>query len=692
MRRILPYVFLLFFANRAVAQLIVDPSYTPQQLVEDVLVGQGVEVSNFSFTGNVEARGYFDGSNSNIGVSEGVIISTGRVVDAPGPNETPTSDFGTEFFGPGNLTLSSIVGSPTFDAAMLEFDFEPKSDTVQFKYVFASNEYMDWVGAGVNDVFAFLISGPGISGEMNVALIPGTTTPVAIDNVNANTNDQYYTDNENPPGSTVEYNGFTTVFTAVAVLEACQTYHIKLAIADGGDEQFDSAVFLEAGSFSSPSISINAESSYSASVTQLELVEGCSQMTLDFERSEPFDNPLTVGLNFSGSITNGVDITSIPPFITFPAGQSTTSISFNVLEDGEAEGVEDMIISLDQLNPCASGDGTSIEFTVEDVVPIGVQISPDTSLDCPQEILIEASVSDGYQPYSYTWSGLSDVDESISVFPYSTSAYTVNVTDACGFTQSATSTVSILTYEIMEVSLEDVTVCKGDDAMLQVSISGGRQPRTILWPDGSSDEVYSYTPSQTEQITVQVTDDCAITESATAKVTVNQVVASFTHQLVAHATVEFNPTTTDVFNFFWEFGDDSTGVRENAIHEYAEAGDYPVSLTVINQSGCDTTLYDTVTVYDPLHVYIPNAFTPNGDSLNDWFGMVGEGYLYYDMAIYDRWGKILIEGRFTDEKVWDGTFNGRPVPTGLYAYKVWVEPPIGIEVKEVGVVRVLSGN
>jgi gliding motility-associated-like protein len=103
-------------------------------------------------------------------------------------------------------------------------------------------------------------------------------------------------------------------------------------------------------------------------------------------------------------------------------------------------------------------------------------------------------------------------------------------------------------------------------------------------------------------------------------------------------------------------------------------------------------LYDTVTVYDPLHVYIPNAFTPNGDSLNEWFGVIGEGYLYYDLEIYDRWGKLLKHGRFRDDSAWDGTFNGRLVPSGMYVYKVWVEPPIGIEVKETGVVYVLSGD
>ena len=364
----------LFLQAQVIAQtLTVDPSYSPQQLIEDVLIGQGVQISNVQFSGNGAARGYFDGSNSNIGLESGVVISTGRAADAEGPNGTPFSDLGTEFNGPGDPDLAAISGSPlgTYDAAILEFDFVPSSDTVQFRYVFASNEYMLYVGTGVNDVFAFLIEGPGISGYENLALIPGTSTAVAIDNVNANTNSQYYIDNENPPGESVEYNGFTQVFTAQAVLTPCETYHIRLAVADGGDWSFDSAVFLEAGSFTSPSISLEAESSFSASGVDEVLVEGCSSMTLTFERSAPYDDPLSVGLTFSGTATAG-DISSIPNTIDFPAGVGVVQISFDALTDG-AEGDETMTITIDQLNPCSTGPATSVTFTIQDPIPLTVQ-------------------------------------------------------------------------------------------------------------------------------------------------------------------------------------------------------------------------------------------------------------------------------------------------------------------------------
>ena len=692
-RTIFCLLSVLLMTQYASAQLTVDDTYTPQQLVQDVLVGQGVQVSNVQFSGNGQARGYFDGSNSNVGVSEGVILSTGRAADAPGPNGTPGSDFGTEFGGVGDQTLSNVSGFATNDAAVLEFDFVPISDTIQFRYVFASNEYMTYVPGDFNDVFGFLISGPGFTGEENIALIPGTTTPVTIDNVNANVNGQFYLDNENPPGATVEYNGFTTVLTAVTVVVPCETYHIRLAIADGGDEAFDSAVFLEARSFSSPSISINPESSYSASPDGLGLVEGCSDMTLTFERSEPYDAPLNVNLDITGTATNGVDVSNIPTFITFQPGEATATVFFQVIDDGQVEGVEDLTISIENQIPCGSAPPPSVTITIQDSEPLVVQITPDETLpDCPEERAITVTASGGYPPYEYEWSGLTETSASITVFPFSTTTYTAEVTDACGFTETVSSTISLLSYQVMSVNVDDVTSCEGDEVTLEATAVGGRIPLNYQWPDGSSDPTYTYSPTADETVNLLVTDGCNISASDDAFVDVVNVNASFTYQLIAHSTVQFTSSTEDVFTFLWEFGDDSTGTRRDPIHEYVEAGDYPVSMFVRNQDGCEAIVYDTVTVYDPLRVYIPNAFTPNGDSLNDWFGVQGQGFLWYDLAIYDRWGQILFEGRFEDAKAWNGMFKNKLVPTDQYVYKVWVEPPVGIEVKEVGVINVLSGN
>jgi hypothetical protein len=250
-RAIPPLVlFLLLFmpARPSLSVTTTDlTSITPLQLAQ-MLAGPGVTVSNVTFTGANVAGGSFTGGLADgLGIASGVILSSGNIANAVGPN---TNDGISTVNGtPGDADLNAIVGAghTTFDAAVLEFDFVPTSSSVSFRYVFASDEYNEYVGA-FNDVFAFLIDG------QNVALIPATSTPVAINTVNLGTNSSFYKNNDPsdlgiPTPFGTQFDGFTTVLTATRSLTPNVSHHIKLVIADTDDEVLDSAVFLEAASF-----------------------------------------------------------------------------------------------------------------------------------------------------------------------------------------------------------------------------------------------------------------------------------------------------------------------------------------------------------------------------------------------------------------------------------------------------------
>src|SRR4029453_18983139 len=182
-------------------------------------------------------------------------LSSGDIANAVGPNN---NDGVTGFNKtPGDPSLNAIVGEThqTFAAAVPQFDFVPSSNTVSFRYVFASDEYNEFVGF-FNDVFAFFIDG------QNVALIPGTTTPVAINTVNLQTNPSFYRNNDpselgTPTPFGTQFDGFTTVLTATATLTPNVSHHIKLAIADTDDFNLDSAVFLQAASFVSQTLTVS---------------------------------------------------------------------------------------------------------------------------------------------------------------------------------------------------------------------------------------------------------------------------------------------------------------------------------------------------------------------------------------------------------------------------------------------------
>ena len=162
--------------NVSNAQLVVNHAYTPAQLVQQILLGNGVTVSNITYTGDTGAIGYFDGTASNLGLPAGIIMCTGDIYNAVGPVGTQLG--GTCWSLPGDADLTTLCGcGSTNDAAVLEFDFVPTNDTVKFNYVFGSEEYPEFVFS-FNDLFAFFISGPGIIGTPNIATLPFTTTPV----------------------------------------------------------------------------------------------------------------------------------------------------------------------------------------------------------------------------------------------------------------------------------------------------------------------------------------------------------------------------------------------------------------------------------------------------------------------------------------------------------------------------------
>ena len=219
---------------------------TATQLAES-LVGVGVSVSNATFTGaNVAAGRFSDGLSNGIGIESGIILSSGDISFVNGPND---SDFFSVDNGqPGDSDLDALVSADTLDAAVLEFDFIPTGDVLAFQYVFASEEYNEFVGSSFNDVFGFFVDG------VNIALIPSTTTPVAINNVNLLSNSAFYINNDPDdlgmptPFDNLQYDGFTTVLTAQVTVTPDVTHHMKLAIADTSDEVYDSTVFISGSS------------------------------------------------------------------------------------------------------------------------------------------------------------------------------------------------------------------------------------------------------------------------------------------------------------------------------------------------------------------------------------------------------------------------------------------------------------
>ena len=227
----------------AVTTKSISQGLTQDQVVA-LLTGSGATITNVQITGSPLAVGSFT-QGASLGLETGVVLSSGDIADAKGPNSS--EETGQGLGTAGAPALDAIVKPfTTKDAIIVEFDVVTESPTFAIRYVFASEEYREFVDSEFNDVFAFFVNGA------NIALTPGTGQPVTINTINHLRNQGLYQDNEG--GADTQFDGYTSPLLAVAVVEPGTTNHIRIAIADTSDSALDSAVFIAQGGISGSQI------------------------------------------------------------------------------------------------------------------------------------------------------------------------------------------------------------------------------------------------------------------------------------------------------------------------------------------------------------------------------------------------------------------------------------------------------
>ncbi|MBS1638373.1 MAG: gliding motility-associated C-terminal domain-containing protein [Bacteroidetes bacterium] len=569
---------------------------TAQQIVQNILLGAGVTATNISYTGYNNAKGSFTvtGTN-NLGFSKGFVMTTGTVLqtDPLGSNAGPSgpnnaTGAGLDNNEPGDAYLTTVAGAATHNRAILEFDFVPQSDTVKFRYVFGSDEYMEYVSGGFADVFAFVLS--GVSTPMpatNIALIPGTTTPVTALNVNANTNSAYYVDNTG--GAVCQYDGFTTVLTAKSAVVCGETYHIKIMIADALDGAVDSGVFLEAGSFSSaPPITVSSSNSNVAFADTL-MYEGCNTNCLYLVRTGNTSVKDSFQLSVTGNAVNGVDYqvggsaVAWPTKLVYNANQDTIYFcNLKAVEDNTPEGLDTIKFTISTFTTsalaCASN---TIKFNlyIKDYIKIAIG-QGDSSICNGQSINLNAAASNGVPAYTYTWQPGGSNASTINTGPVTQPTnYTITVKDICNDRQPETKVITVTptTLPYMD-AIADTKFCLDSIKKIQVVPHNGSQPYTITWivPSGG--------------------------------------VAPF-----------------DVNGFTYSFMTSGTPTQ----------GTYTVAL--VDQCNKKDTVTAFINIVD-CTVKVPNVVTPNGDNVNETFKIHGlENFPGSALYVYNRWGNKIYQ-------------------------------------------------
>ena len=709
------------FSIHAWGQIDVNSTFTIEEYVNEILLGEGVEAFNITYTGGASQLGYMTDGEDVFTIGSGLVLSSDAAVNIACEFGTCGDCLGTAFNDPDLLDIANSVPplinqnfsvSSVNDGCVLEFDFTASGDSISFNYVFGSDEYETWINTQYNDVFAFFLSGPGIVGEyaspagfpdgaVNIAGVPDADPPlpITISSVNSGTNSQYYVNNQSENGICIL--GYTQTFTAEAAVQCGETYHIKLAIADGSDTALESIVVLEEGSFASNSFDLVATASISGNQIfggDTTVVESCNDAVFIVNRPLA-DTEDTLEVVISGTATNGVDYETIDPEVIMEVGEFSYEIPLNVIPDAEVEGPETVTIEYTYVNLCGDTVLRSATLIIQDFEPTQLQYENPVGI-CNGEAILEVETIGGYGPFDFLWStGATDTLAVNVIETNDPGAAQITVTDVCGNEQTATITYTMPPELIIYGEQTDSPLCPGDATVLEAGISTGVGPFTYDWSSGGDGTTETVNFDASQIVTLTVTDACGIQDSFDVEVeypvwdpiTGNDPEVCLGIQGDLNLTggvgeADFAGNWVGQYEFYtWQYSnyDASGNPQDSAFVLVDEAldslatfigpsGNFQAGLTqgdmdiyVIDQCGAEGTFNVSVIACD---TEIPNVFSPNGDSMNDFFRIPGiEGFPNSKLEIYNRWGNVIYQSNDYGGG-WDGRINNEPVADGTYYY------------------------
>jgi gliding motility-associated-like protein len=710
------FLFILLFIcpQRSIAQLSVTDNQNALTLAQN-LAGAGVVVLNPVLTCAGISNALFEvNGTSNLGIGQGIILTSGiaktngvlRGVDGPQVDEGPND--GGLAYTPGDPDLDNVIpGVTSNNACVLQFDFVPAGDSIKFDYVFASSEYQDFSCNDFNDVFGFFISGPGYASTYNMAKIPGTTIPICVNSTTnpalnltpANTANctamgqgspfsQYYVDNVG--GTSITFRGFTTVFTAAADVNPCDTYHLKLAIGDGYynpnlpgaiDEILDSGVFLKAGSLSSSGFQVKATGGAGLETPFANTVRGCPPGTVRVSRTGDLTLPVTVPVQYTGTAISGTDYLPLPGSVVIPAGDSFVTFQVEAIPLSAAAGPKSVIINL--LAPLVCNGNPVIvskdTLMIYDSIYIKI-LTPDTVICKGNSVTIMVEADD---ILTFNWTPAASVNnpnvKNIVVTPTGPATYklTGSITSVTGSGCAPSSDQVFIDVK------EQPLVNAGPDT---VSCGTGIQLNTLTHPF-NPDETFSWTPANGLSDPAAPNPFADPESNTTYVVKVNPGAAGCDGYDTVHvAVIQFKQDLGDDLVFCkgvpinvqltanipaggsasWSTGSKGTHILVDKSGNYWVTVKHPscpeerdsIKISIDNVCGC--------------FFEMPNAFSPNNDGINDELSpFIEKGCIIrnYSIHIYNRYGQLVYEGR-DPNRGWDGNSNGVTAIADVYMYEV----------------------
>jgi gliding motility-associated-like protein len=684
-RSIIPTVIFILLYELVAAQLTVvqgtSMGMTPEQLVREHLVGKGVAISNVTLNDSPGLiskthSGYFQaagGAFEQLNMEGGIIMTTGRADYAIGPNNKPSMGFRSNSGSDPDLEL--LTGSNAFDACILEFDFIPQCDTMRFRYAFGSEEFYEFCGKNINDAFGFLLSGPGIDGEFsnnsrNIATMPGSSGFVTINNICPDSSVAW----NNRSGSFLQYDAMTWVLTAWHLVVPFQQYHLKLVIGDDADQTYDSGVFLEKGSFSS-GFEFDVANTPAIPKAGTDAIEGCNDIIVSFTLPQPAQTEAQIDFSVEGSATNGTDYTLLPSSVIFQPGTDSASIIIHPLPDDIPEGPETVILKILK-KTCQGMIMLPDTIQILDHSPLTVSMGTDLTI-CPGDsVTLLAGTAGGLRPFEYSWNFPAGNDSMVTIIPgIPINNYIVQVTDRCGVRIPDSVIIRVEPVALLTNNPASVSMCSGDATGITLTSNISRA--FFAWePSLVSGTATGHEPGEGSVINQEI----QLFSNSPGKVNYRiRVTGTGCDTTFANFMVTINPLPEVELGetVFLEPGSSASLIAKGDFTGWLWSNESTDSLIMVDQSGifwvevqnsygCKDS--DTIRVNE-FGLNIPNAFSPNGDGLNDHFRIKGfEKKDQVLMQIFNRWGNLVFETRDLD-KGWNGSTGNGLREAGTY---VWI--------------------
>jgi len=329
--------------------------------------------------------------------------------------------------------------------------------------------------------------------------------------------------------------------------------------------------------------------------------------------------------------------------------------------------------------------GTSTEgCTATTTVNVMVNPLPTVSIESSQSSICIGSstmltANSDIPGTSFVWSN-NFSGNNITVTPTSNTTYNVTGTTADGCTGT-----TFITIEVTQPPIVNYTTvqshCGQSNGSIVINVNGGVPPYTYQWSNGATSGNLNNVSAGSYNLTVTDANGCKTFVNATITDAPGpQAIFAPKPQIttIDEPVIYFENFSTNANSFYWDFGDGYNSTDFSPIHTYLYSGEYHVILSVFDQYGCTDTVGANIIIKEINTYYIPNAFTPNGNDLNEKFNLIGSGINpnTFEMRIFDRWGKQIFYTRDINEG-WDGTYNGKIVQQGMYTYMIKFEDSQG---------------